>query len=328
MGKIGKVAPIKKTYGDDISTIDQQLAKNGFNRFPGTTETLLPYKERSGRYRTGLDVDAPYLFSEKMSKEDREAEIKRITADKERLEKVLGVPGILDSNSLFYNFGANKSALIAKFGAELQITPVKLGDSDEIFHFDNVMAEIAWNWLKVHPRVAPSLEAYNNGTVSRDVKYHIVDDEAETRNTYSKKREINKAIVAFEELTPTKKKQIGRLMGLPVTEETTEETVYNLIDTELKNTEFKSGKNKGNSPIRLFNELLVMTDDRLRVKDLIEQALMHNIYREVQGGKIVEGTLTIASTTSDLVEYLLDDKNQIDLITLENKLKAKKIEKS
>lgn len=324
MAKIGKVAPIQKTYGDEINTIDQQLSKNGYNRFPGTMEMVLPYKEKSGRYRTGLDIHAPYLL--RLAEEDRLAEIERITKDKERLEAELGVPNILDSNSLFYNFAATKSALVAKFGTELQITPVKLGEKEEYFNFSNIMAEIAWNWLKVHPRIAPSLEAFRNGSVSQDVKYYIVDDEAEGKELYNKKKEVNRAITAFEALTPTKKKQIGRLMGLPITEEVTEETVYNLIDTELKQTEFKSGKNKGSSPIRLFNELLKMTDDRLRVKDLIEQSLIHNIYRVGQGGKIIEGGLTIATSQEELVEFLMDDKNQLDLIALENKLKGKKIE--
>jgi len=321
----GRIAPITKSYGDEVLTLDQQLAKNGYNRFPGTIEMLLPYKEKSGRYRTGLDENAAYL--NRLSEEDKQAEILRIQADKKRIETELGVPGILDSNSLFYNFAATEDALVARFGTELQVTPVKLGDKEEVFNWrDNIMTEIAWNWIRVHPRIAPSIDAFRQGKVPSDVKYYLVDSEAEVRADYNKKREINKAISAFDALTPTKKKQIGRLMGLPIVEETTEETVYNLVDTELKNTEFKSGKHKGSSTIRLFNELLKMTDDRLRIKDLIEQSLMTNIYRVGQGGKIIEGTLTIATSQDDLVEFLLDDKNQMDVIALENKLKGKKLE--
>ena len=189
MAKIGKVAPIVKTYGDQINTIDQQLAKNGYQRAPGTFEMLLPYKEKSGRYRTGLDVNAPYLL--RMSEEDREAEIKRIREDKKRLEDELGVPNILDSNSIFYNFSASKEQLESKFGTNLQITPVRLGDRQEFFDNSDIQKEIAWNWVKIHPRIAPSLEAYKSGKVSNDCKYYIVDDESETRDTYKKKKEIN-----------------------------------------------------------------------------------------------------------------------------------------
>jgi len=321
-----KVAPIQKSYGDAINTVDQQLAKNGYQRYPGTTEMFLPYKESSGKYRTGLDVEAPYLM--KLSDEDRIAEIARIKEAKTRLETALGVPGILDPTSLFYNFAASKEALIRKFGTDLKVVPVKLGNSVEVFSTSDVIKEITGFWLKVHPRIAPSLDAYNRGQVPSDIKYYIVDDEAESRETYNKKREINKAIVAFEGLTPTKKKQIARLMGLPVTESTLEETVYNLIDTQLKQVEFKDGVNKGLAPVRLFNELIKTTDERLKVKDLVEQAVTHSIYRTGQGGKMLEGNVTIATSKEELVEFLLDEKNQLDLIALEKKLSVRKIEKA
>jgi len=89
---IVKIAPIAKSYGDAINTLEQQLAKHNYHRAPGTTEMFLPYKETSGRYRTGLDEKASYL--NRLSTESREAEIKRIRADKARLEEALGVPGI------------------------------------------------------------------------------------------------------------------------------------------------------------------------------------------------------------------------------------------
>lgn len=323
----GKIAPIQRQYGNTINTIDQQLAKNGYQRFPGTFEMLLPYRESSGRYRTGLDIDAPYL--NRLSEEDRKAEIVRIKADKKRLETTLGIPGLLDPNSIFYNFGSSVEQLKSKFnGSDLQVAPVKLGDKEEYFDTENIAKEIAWNWIKVHPRIAPSLDAWKNGQVSPDVKYYVVDDEVENRESYNRRKEVNKATIAFEDLSPTKKKQIGRLMGLPITESTTEETTYNLMDAELKKTEFTTGKFKGSSPIRLFNELVIMTNDRLRVKDLVQEALNHSLYRTGQGGKILEGGVTIATSQEELVEDLLDEKHQVDLIALEKKLKVKKIEKA
>lgn len=322
----GKIAPIQKQHGDAINTIDQQLAKNGYQRFPGTTETFLPYKESSGKYRTGLDVNAPYLL--RLSEEDRKAEIERIKADKERLEADLGVKGILDSNSIFYNFAASRETLKQKFGTDLQVVPIRIGNDEVYFDPSDVVKEITWNWIKVHPRIAPSLEAWQKGTVPSDVKFYVVDDDAENKDTYNRKREINKAIVAFEGLNPSKKKQIARLMGLPVTEDTKEEVVYNLIDSQLKLTEFKDGKNKGLAPVRLFNELIATSDPRIKVKDLVEQALTHSIYRFGQGGKLQEGGVTIATSKEELVEFLLDEKNQLDLIALEKKINVKKIEKS
>lgn len=323
--KTGKIAPIKRQFSNVINTIDQQLDRHGYSRYPGTTEMFLPYKELSGKYRTGLDPEAPYLM--RMSEEDRVAEVKRITEDKKRIESILGIKGILEPTSLFWNFSASKEQLMKAFGAELRVSPVKIGNSEEFFDLSDVMKEITWYWIKVHPRVAPSLDAWKRGEVSAEVKYYVVDDEAEQRDTYKRKSEINKAIVAFENLTPTKKKQIARLMGLPVTESTTEEAVYNLIDTQLKETEFREGANKGMAPVKLFNELISSTDGRIKVKDLVKQAITHSIYRYGQGGKLLEGGVPVATSEEELVEFLLDDKNNLDLIALEKKLKSKKIEK-
>lgn len=327
MARIAKIAPIAKEFSNTFNTVDQQLAKHGYFRFPGTNVTMLPHKEASGKYRTGLDEKALYLNN--LTKEDREAEVKRIKADKERLEEALGLPGsgILDPTSPFWNFSASTEALKKRFGTDIKVSPVKLGDSELYFNLSegDVMKEIAWNWLRVHPRIAPSIDSYRRGDVPADVQYYIADDEAENKDTNTRKRLINKAIVALESLSPSKRKMVGRLMGLPVTEDTTEEVVYNLIDSCLKDTEFKSGKNKGLAPVSLFNDLLKTTDERLKVKDLVEQALTHSIYRVGVGGKIMEGEVVASPSREDLIEHLLKDENQMELLALEKKLSNKKL---
>ena len=327
MAITGKIAPIKRQFSDQINTIDQQLSKHGYTRFPGTSEMFLPFKEQSGRYRTGLDPQASYL--NRLSPEEKEAEVKRITETKERLEKLLGVAGILSPTSLYWNFAASPEQLKQAFGSDqLRVSPIKLGNSEEFFDTNDIVKEITWNWMKVHPRVAPSLDAWKRGDVSAEVKYYVVDDEAEQKDTFNRKKEINKAIVAFEDMTPTKQKQIARLMGLPVTESTKEEVVYNLLDSKLKEAEFKDGEHKGLSPVRLFNDLLTTSDTRIRVKDLVKQAKTHSIYREGAGGKMLEGAVAVANSEQELVDFLLDDKNNLDLIALEKKLQIKKIEKA
>lgn len=324
MIKVSKIAPIQKQYGNDVQHLEQQLSLHGLNRFPGTSEMIIPYKEKSGKYRTGLDVEAPYLL--RLSDEDRAAEIKRITEDKVRLETALGVPGILNPTSIFYNFSASVEQLKAKWGTDLQVQPVKLGEKDVVFNHSDIMAEINWNWISVHPRIASSLDAFNSKKVDPNVKYVIVDDEAETKAEFSKNKTINRAIVDMEELTPTKKKQIARLMGIPVSDDAKEEVVYNLLSNQLRDIEIRGGKNKGMAPIRLFNELIKETDDRLKVKDLVMEALDHNIYRPGVGGKVLEGGKTIAISPEELIEDLLKEEHQIDLIALEKKVKNKKIE--
>ena len=52
---------------------------------------------------------------------------------------------------------------------------------------------------------------------------------------YTKKKQlINKAIIKFDNITIDKKRKVARLLGLPVTEDTKEEVVYNQIDNLLK----------------------------------------------------------------------------------------------
>lgn len=327
MARTAKISPVRKEYSNTFNTIDQQLAKNGFYRAPGSTAMFLPHKETSGKYRTGLDVDALYLNN--LSEEDKKAEIKRITEDKKRLEKALGMEGtgILDPTSPFYNFAASSETLKKKFGTDIKISPVKLGNDDMLFYLDgtDAMKEITWNWLSVSPRIAPSLEAYENKRVPSDIQYYIADDEAENKDKYKKNKAVNEAIAQFDALTPSKRKQIARLMALPVTEDTKEEVVYNLMNERLKAGEYKDGPNKGTSPVRLFAQLIKTTDDRLKVKDLVEQALTHSVYRTGVNGKIMEGELVASPSKEDMVEHLLKTENQIELIALEKKLNNKKI---
>lgn len=327
MARIAKISPIKKEHSGTFNTLEQQLAKHGYWRAPGATSTFLPHKESSGKYRTGLDPEAPYLNN--LSEEDRVAEIERIKADKVRLEKALGMEGtgILDPTSPFYNFAATSEVLKKRFGTDMKVTPVKLGNDDMIFVLDgsDAMKEITWNWLSVNPRIATSLDAYKNRQVPADTQYYIADDEAESKDAFRKNKAINEAIVKFDSLTPTKRKQIARLMGLPVTEETKEEVVYNLVDKTLKDGEFKDGPHKGVSAVKLFGDLVKTSDDRLKVKDLIEQAITHSVYRIGVNAKVMEGEVVASPSKEDLVEHLLKTENQIELIALEKKLSNKKL---
>lgn len=317
MKKVVKISPIPKDYSSSFASIDSSLARHGYTRAPGTGRSFLPVKEKSGLYRTGLDVNAPYLQRLKfLSEEQYNAEVARITADKARLEKELQCDGCLDSNSDFYNFASFK---------QQKVTRIVLGNSDYFLDTNNTLEEIAWNWLKVHPFIATSLEAYRRGDVPAECQFYIADDEAENKLAYSRKKEINTAISNFEKTGPEDKKRIARLMALPVTDFTSEEEVYNIVDSALKEVEFKSGKFKGMSTVRLFNEIYNLNPARRKVRDIVEQALTKSIYRERMNGKIFEGEVEVAVSKEELILYLMDDSNQDDFIILEKKLISKKL---
>lgn len=313
---IAKISPIVKEFPQNgFKSFESSLSQAGLPRVPGTTAMKFPYKEANGKYRTGLDENATYLHN--MSREDRETEIERIRKDKARLESITGFD--LGPTSQYYNYSAN-------LPDDQKIQPIKLGTQDKFFDLNDPIQEIAWNWIKVHPTIAPSMQAFKRGDVHPDMcQYYVADDNVETLITFNKKKEINKAIVTFDSLEPTRKKKIARLMGLPVSDATSEEVVYNLMDSLLKDGEFKEGENKGGSTIHIFNDILKMSDERVHIKDLVNQAISFAIYRVKNGGKLYEGDSEVAKSKAEYVEYLLDDSNQEDLIALEKRLNVKKL---
>jgi hypothetical protein len=319
MGKTGKISTIKREYNSSqLQTMDSGLAQKGMTRIPGTGVFKYPYKELDGKYRTGLDPDAAYI---KRIKDDteRQLEIERVTALKAKLENEIGDID-LGPRSKFWNYGLSLSP-----DDQTHVQAVKLMDGDNYFDLSNAFQEIAFSWLRVHPTIASSYQAWERGEYPADTQFYVVDDEIENAVIFKKKQLINKAIVRFDSMTPDKKKKVARLLGLPVTEDTKEEVVYNLVDNVLKQTEFKNGKYSGLNPIEVFNRFAEMKESLLHIKDLVKQAITHSIYRVKPNGKVYEGEFEVATDEEDLIKFLADDDNQDELLVLEGKLKTKKL---
>jgi hypothetical protein len=319
MGRVGKISTIKKDYSaSGLQTMQTNLASKGMTRIPGTGVFKYPYKEIDGRYRTGLDPDANYIkrISDPM---ERELEKERVTELRQKLEDSLG--GIdLGPRSSFWNYGLSTST-----EDTLHVQTVKLMDGDNYFDLSIPLQELAFSWLRVHPTIASSYEAWERGDYPADTQFFVSDEDIENQKVFKKKQLINKAIAKFDGMTPEKKRKVGRLLGLPITEDTKEEAVYNLVDNILKQTDFKSGKYQGLSTIEVFNRFADMKENLLHVKDLVKQAIAHSIYRVKPSGKVYEGEYEVAADEDDLVKQLVDEDNQDMLITLEQKLKSKKL---
>lgn len=320
MGKHGKISSIKKEYnGSLVQTMESSLAARGMARVPGTGVFMYPYKEIDGQYRTGLDPNASYI-KRIQDPTEKELEITRVTELRKRLEASLGDVD-LGPRSKFWNYSLSTSD-----DDMLHVKPAKLMDGDNMFDFSNIFQELTFSWLRVHPRIASSLQAYNRGEYpSETTQFYVADDEIENAIIFKKKQLINKAVAKFDSMTPEKRRKVARLLGLPVTEDTKEEVVYNLVDTMLKQTELKSGNFKGLNPVEVFGRFADMKEDLLHIKDLVEQALTHSIYRRKDSGRIFEGELEIAPDKEELVKRLIDDDHQDELIILEKKLKTKKL---
>jgi hypothetical protein len=319
MGKLGKVSTIKKQYNSSqLQTMDSNLANMGMTRIPGTGVFKYPYKELDGKYRTGLDPDAGYI-KRIADPTERELEIERVTELKDRLQASLGDID-LGPRAKFWNYGLSTGT-----NDSLHVQPVKLLDGDNYFDLTQPLQEIACAWLRVHPTVASSYQAWERGEFPADTQFYIVNDDIENAIVYKKKQLINKAIIKFDSMSPEKKKKVARLLGLPVTDETKEEVVYNQVDSMLKQSEVKSGSFKGLNPVEVFNRFADMKENLLHIKDLIKQAIQHSIYRVKPSGKIYEGEYEVAMDEEELLKYLVDEDHQEDLLVLEKKLKTKKL---
>ena len=319
MGKMGKISTIKKEYNStQLQTMQTGLAARGLTRIPGTGVFKYPYKELDGQYRTGLDPNAAYIRRIGDSLE-REMEVERVTALRDRLQDALG--GVdLGPRSKFWNYGLSTSSDDA-----LHVQPVKLIDGDNFFDLSIPLQELAFAWLRVHPTIASSYQAWERGDFPAETQFYVADEDIENAVVFKKKQLINKAIVKFDSMTPEKKKKVARLLGLPVTENTTEEAVYNQVDNLLKQTEFKNGKYQGLNPVEVFNRFADMKENLLHIKDLVKQAITHSVYRVKPSGRIYEGEFEVATDEDELIKHLADEDNQEDLITLEQKLKSKKL---
>ena len=319
MGKTGKISTIKREYNSSqLQTMDSGLSQKGFTRIPGTGVFKYPYKELDGKYRTGLDPDAAYI-RRIQDPTEKELEIERVKALRAKLENEIGDID-LGPRSSFWNYGLSTST-----DDQTHVQPVKLLDGDNYFDLSIPFQEIAFSWLRVHPTIASSHQAWERGEYPAETQFYVVDDEIENAVIFKKKQLINKAIVKFDSMTPEKKRKVARLLGLPVTEDTKEEVVYNQVDNTLKQTEFKNGKYSGLNPVEVFNRFADMKEDLLHIQDLIKQAIAHSVYRIKGNGKIYEGEFEIAKDEQDLIKFLADDDNQDELLTLEGKLKTKKI---
>ena len=247
MGKLGKISTLKKDYNNSqLQTMQGGLAAKGLTRIPGAGVFKYPYKELDGKYRTGLDPDASYI-KRIQDPTERELEKERVTKLRQKLESELGDID-LGPRSSFWNYGLSVSS-----DDNLHVQPVKLMDGDNIFDLSNPLQELQFSWLRVHPTIASSYQAWERGDYPADTQFYVADDEIENAVLFKKKQLINKAIVKFDGMSPEKKKKVARLLGLPVTDNTTEESVYNQVDNLLKQTEFKNGKFSGLDPVKVFN---------------------------------------------------------------------------
>ena len=317
--RIGKISVIKRDHsGSQVETMEKGLSSKGMTRVPGTGVFKYPYKEVSGKCRSGLDPDASYI-KRIQDPHEREIEIARVKGLRAKLEEALG--GVdLNPHSKFWNY-----ALSTSMDDKQHVQPYKLTDGDNLFNLNNPYMELTFSWLRVHPTIASSYQAWERGEFDADTQFYVADEDIENQIKFKKNQMVNKAIAKLDGMSPEKRKKVARMLGLPIGDDVKEEFVYNQVDNLLKEKAFKAGTYQGLSPIEVFSRFSDMKDGLLNVKDLVKQAISHSIYRVKPSGKVYEGEFEIATSEQELVNWLIDEDNQEDLIMLEKKLKSKKI---
>ena len=285
---IGKICSILQdtAKSSPIKTMASSLAERGKTRYPGTGVYFLPFRNRNGRYRTGMDDLDPEISKDKN-------EIKRRKELREEMERFTGLD--LSATSSYWNFSAGSSS-----GNSNHVNPVKLIDGENIFNLSDPFQRITFLWLKERPDIASSLQAYKLGKYPRDTMFYVYDEELENELAYNKKKEVNEAIRKLEQMAPDRRKKVARLMGLPARDDDKEMIVYNMLDTRIKEGEFKEGEFKGSSALMVFNNFADMETSMLYIRDLVQQAISLGIYRVRNGGKIYEGEVIVSDTRDEL----------------------------
>ncbi len=323
--KTATIAPIVDEPGSEQNIKNSLLrAKSGpRTRIPGTAKWMTPDRELTGKYRTGLDPDAAYINRIDIDK-DRVAEKERVKALRKELEMQLGLTSNgepdkgLGPYSEFWDHSKRTGDADNK-----HVTVIKLQDQDNVFNLEDPWQMMTFSWLSVSRRIASSLHAFKMGQFP-GAQFYVVNKKVENELSFKKKKEINKAIVVLDDLTPTRMLKIARAMGLPVTDDTKQEEAYKLIDDALKQTEFRSGDHKGANPIRVFMDYTNMPEDDLEVKDLAKQLISYNVLRRKDDG-LYRGEAKVADNIDKLIKMLKDEDQQEFRLVMDQQLKNKKL---
>lgn len=305
-----KIIAVKPAYTDPNSFIGS-LVSNGYNRFPGTSVRKSPYKEPNGAYRTGLDTEALYI--QQMSPEDAEIERAKVSGLYELAKKMYNNID-LSPTSDFY------TKLTDRYMGETIRCPFsRLSDSENVFNMNKKEDVIMFAYLRVHPSVAPSKDSLKTSSYG-SCRYYVHDSNYEDEASYRSKQKINKAKGLLGELSVSKMKKIGRQLGLPIDDGTSEQAAYKMIDDYINETAGRKGKKNA----ELFTTFVEMREDNLNIRDIVSQAVTYGVLRKLSNGNIMRGDNLLGKTYEDVVSYLTDPKNQEDFFTVEEEIKAKK----
>jgi hypothetical protein len=295
------IRPYKKQVSNP-RTLEGSLAQNGYTFIPGTARKFYPRVDSRGVIRTGLDENSAKLKGI-LDLKTREQEMQRVRQLKEYYESLLDES--LEPNSTFYD--------------EIKENGIGLEDGDNIFNMENPRDAVNFYWLMETEMVAPSLDAIESGEFDGSmIRFYVFDGTVETKSTFERKKRINSAIAALDKMSAIKRKKVQKLIGLGLSNTSSEEEVYNAIDEYLRTPSSALGLD----PIENFIRITNYSEDLLDVKALIKDLVDTNIVR-IKGSVVYEGEHVWSKSVEEFELFLADPKNTVEYEAFKDKLKQK-----
>ena len=312
-----KVYKITSVINEDENpnTIGASLSREGYHRSPGALRGIPPDLESDGSYRTGMNPQAPYI--KRMSPEEQEIEKAYVTNLLNKAAELYGV-----ETSYFNPKGDFYQKMVDKYmDTDLRCPYKKLRGGVNTFNVEEKKEDlVAYAYLRVNSRVAPSKDKIGTGEFAQ-CEWFVEDGDLETDKSFKIKTVINKATRILDDLDGDRRKKVGRQLGLPITDDTTEAKTYDLIDTFIKESE-KRGSKASNATN--FIKYAEMKDENLNIRDIIYQATIYNVLRKKSDGTYWRGENLFGKDYEAVVAKLVDIDNHEDLEAIENELFMKK----
>lgn len=284
----------------DKTSLNLGLTEHGLTRFPGT-RVLIPLSKRGDRYITGIDENDPDLDNIQDDKQ-RSKEKEVLSKKRIRLAQELGLkPAELEATN-------------AEFWDKQSI---KLGDGENYVDKGTPQGEIQYAWLLKTGKIARNeIEAMRNP----DFEWFIEDESVEVEISFKLKKFINKASKVLDELSIEKQRKIGRLLEQPISELSTEEQAFSVLDTFIKDEKRPENSQK-------FLDTVAMNDELSEAKLLIKDAIRHGVFKKDLKTKLIRFG-SDNKIESDWEDFLVDPMNQADLIAVQHRIKEERLKKS
>jgi hypothetical protein len=274
------------------------LAKYGMSKLPGTKQATQPGIGPDGRWITGIDENALSVAKIENAEERKKIQIEKKTL-REKLEKALGQNLDAGPNNPFWD------------DYLVDLTSMKIIDMDNPKHRLELEVALA------NGDIAPSLESTSTPEY-RNAKFYLYIEEDEARATVSLVRLKDEAKSKLVEIAKNKKKLdlVGRyVLPKKIRADLSEDTKYQLLSMWID----ENVKDQKVSNAERFLKVVEMKNEELYVKLIMDDAIAKKVIR-FRENRYQRGNITYGRTPGEVLEFLSNDENQLELASIKSEL--------